>query len=603
MRFLSKTKLVVGYVVGVATLLYVFSLANQSLNKYVVDSDLVASEYRLSALFSNIKRLEKEVDVSHKRYLLISKNKYKKQYLRSKTNFLKELEKTKKISNPTISQKIATYKTLVGRKFYFLDKSIRERKYGLNESLQILLTGSAKEISLKTKDIYMELMNVLERQIAAKVLLAQERSGKTKFLLKKTGLIGLVLFGLCGMLLLFDISKRQQYEKALLVAESKALKASKFKSEFLANMSHEIRTPLNSILGMAEVLEETKLDLEQEQLVRTFKRAGDSLLRIVNDVLDLSKVESGELKLEEIRFCLSDLLYDVKTILQVRAEKKQIELLTESDFEKGTQLKGDSSRLQQVLINLAGNSIKFTDKGSVCIKVENDLGGIRFSVTDTGIGISEDRISAIFSPFQQAEVSTSRKYGGTGLGLSISQNLIHLMGGRINVKSEIGHGSCFYFTLPLERLSEKSSSEKTLNEPIQTDFQIEGLNILVADDVKDNQKVIHLFLKKYNPTLVFVEDGEKALETFKSNKFDLVLMDVQMPNMNGLEATQAIRAFEKSNGLLPTPVIALTAQAFKEDRERCYESGCDLHVVKPIKKKKLLDGIQDVLINKNKKAV
>jgi CheY-like chemotaxis protein len=381
-------------------------------------------------------------------------------------------------------------------------------------------------------------------------------------------------------------------------ARMEADKANRAKSEFLAKMSHEIRTPLNAVIGMADVLASSSLTPYQRQCVEVSQRNGIGLLHLINDILDLSKVESGKLELEAIAFDLREVIAGALEVVAANASGKGLWLRHSIAPGVPLRLIGDPNRLRQVIINLLGNSIKFTENGGLEVCVQPDLeepgrGRLRFAVRDTGIGIPEDKIDKIFESFSQVDSSTTRKYGGTGLGLTISKHLVELMQGRIWVKSEVNRGSTFFFTAHFG--VDADQSERGPTEPTTVasfgalEAAIGGLRILLADDSEDNRFLIVCYLRDTGATLEIAENGEMALQMFREKPYDVVLMDMEMPVMDGATATRAIRRWEEEQGVPPTPVYALTAHAFVDMVARGQEFGFTAMLTKPIRKAALLE--------------
>ncbi len=365
--------------------------------------------------------------------------------------------------------------------------------------------------------------------------------------------------------------------------------ASRSKTEFLASMSHEIRTPLNSIIGMAEVLNDTKLTEEQRDFVRIFRTAGESLLAIINDILDLSKIEAGQTESENIDFHLPSLLSSVASILSVRATERNVDISITIHPDVTEGLRGDPTRLRQILINLVGNGVKFTENGSVKIFVEKDSDmKLLFSVKDTGIGIPTDKQQLIFESFTQADSMTTRKYGGTGLGLTICQKLTRILGGEIGLSSAPGEGSTFFFTYPLNPALTNITPDNEETEPATQCELLKDAHILLVDDNEDNQNLLCLYLRNTPFTLETAENGRDAVELFKKTHFDIVFMDLEMPVMDGYEATRQFRKWEKTEKLVPTPIVALTAHAFIRFKKKCMAAGCNDYLTKPVRRNTLI---------------
>ncbi len=394
-----------------------------------------------------------------------------------------------------------------------------------------------------------------------------------------------------------DVTERKRVEAELLEAKAMAETANRAKSDFLASMSHEIRAPMNTIIGIADLLAKTPLSPEQNRYVQIFRRAGDNLLNLIDDILDLSKVEASQLELERIGFSLNDLVEKVREMVAVRAHEKGLTLVCEIAPTVPNERVGDPTRLRQVLLNLLGNAIKFTESGEVALRVTPDPdssvpGALRFRISDTGIGIPAEKLGTVFERFMQADSSTSRRYGGSGLGLTISKRLVGLMGGRIWVESAVGKGSVFSFAVPLE-ISAGATRRAAVPVGAGPARPLPPLHILLVEDSPDNTTITVAYLQETPYRVDIAENGAVGYEKFTAGHYDLVLMDRQMPVMDGLTATRAIREWEGANHRPPTPIIALTASALKGDKEKCMAAGCTAYLTKPIKQEVLLQAIKE----------
>jgi signal transduction histidine kinase/CheY-like chemotaxis protein len=390
-----------------------------------------------------------------------------------------------------------------------------------------------------------------------------------------------------------EILERNAVNAELLLAKEKAESAARLKSEFLANMSHEIRTPMNGVLGMTDLALATSLTREQSEYLQGAKTSAEALLRILDDILDVSKLEAGKMAIEAMDFDLRAMLQNTLRLFEIPARKNGLELLLSVEPDCPAWVRGDPVRLRQILVNLVGNAVKFTREGSIEVGVARASGdGLLFAVKDTGIGIARDKLDTIFEAFTQADGSHTRRFGGTGLGLTITRKLVGLMGGKVWVESEPGAGSRFYLELPLPEQGAPAPADQECNATAAP--ALLPLNVLVAEDNVVNQKVICSLLRLGGSVANLAANGAEAYRLFLDKPFDLVLMDVQMPEVDGLEATSMIRAEERRRNLRPIPIVALTAQTTPSEHEQCFAVGMDGIITKPVSRERLMRTIAEI---------
>lgn len=406
-----------------------------------------------------------------------------------------------------------------------------------------------------------------------------------------------------------EVAERQKKTEELRAARDVAESANRAKSEFLANMSHEMRTPLNSIIGGAEHLDSAGLNTNQQRCITMIRHAGDSLLVLINDLIDLSRIEAGQLEIISRDFNLQHTLEQVVQMVGQDAERKKLDFSLHSDPSMPQVVKGDQTRLQQVLVNLIANAVKFTESGgSVSVTTsslpdDNDQTPVTFVIRDTGIGIDPSKLEMIFESFSQADTSITRRFGGSGLGLAISRKLVEAMDGTMKVESVPGVGSCFSFTVPFSKTSSEledsniitAASTKQIVTTDIIDRQGMSRRVLLVDDSSENRELMRLLLHSLPLELHESVNGQEAIDLFSAHSYDLIFMDIQMPVMDGFTATRMIRRIEERSGRRKTIIIALTAHAYESDIQQCLDAGCDGHIAKPFKKRTLLECLSNHL--------
>jgi PAS domain S-box-containing protein len=394
-----------------------------------------------------------------------------------------------------------------------------------------------------------------------------------------------------------DISEKKDFQRQLIIAKNEAEEARRLQEQFLANMSHEIRTPMNGIVGMTNLLLETPLSTQQEQFANVIHRSADNLLVIIDDILDLSKIKAGKMTIEKIPFRLQDVTANVWALFEQRIIKKGLQFAVELDPRIPASMIGDPHRLNQVLINLVGNAVKFTEKGSIRISVQQiqqtspKTVNLRFTIADTGMGIAKDQLPHIFESFSQAAADITRKYGGTGLGLTICKNLLTMQGGDISVESEPGKGTCFSFHIAYGCESSRIADHQKTKSPQDHQAAFKGKHFLVVEDNPINQQLIEYVIRKAGAQVTVANHGGEAIDHLQANRYDLIIMDLQMPVMDGYETTKHLREMLK----LQTPVLAMTANALKGEQVRCLEAGMNGYMSKPFEFREFYSRVAELL--------
>jgi signal transduction histidine kinase/DNA-binding response OmpR family regulator len=478
------------------------------------------------------------------------------------------------------------------------------RKISADEAEQ--LNAEAQVVRRLTRQdmlIMGRIMEQLNRMRAEQQMIAKSRADqasqeteKTTRLVAVFSISTLVVFLLLLIFIFRDLSRTQKLQRNLRAEKARAEGLAKTKEDFLSNMSHEIRTPMGAIIGFTEQLASTPLNARQKSFVRNVSLSADHLLALINDVLDFSKLDSGKFSLERISFRLSDLIDEVATIFQPKAQAKGLRLFSEKSSDLPPVLLGDPLRLRQMLFNLVNNAIKFTEAGHVCIRAEAEVLSekeylIRLTVADTGIGIPPEQQGKIFVDFEQADTSTTRRYGGTGLGLSITKKLTELHGGRISLESEVGKGTEIILELPYLLGDARDLPLRDRSLPAQRDA-LRGLRALVADDEPYNRLLVETLFEKWGVEGDFVENGKQALDKLGEKTYDLILLDFQMPVMGGLEATRQIRKAKWGSGL---PIVGLTATSTPSDLQQSLDVGMNANLLKPFKEPELYQLLVDLL--------
>ena len=497
---------------------------------------------------------------------------------------LKQLENDNAITSSIselgrlVNSKIAFNKTVLDS-FSEKGKTVAEKL--INTQLGKRMTDSIHAICSKIDDIH-------QAKVTALIQEADNNGNKARILGTIIAIIAAIISFFTFAYVAYKVRQQQFLISKLNDSEKKVREAAQVKEKFMSNMSHEIRTPMNAILGFTNLLQRESLNTKAQEYVQTIQKSGDNLLTIVNDILDLSKIEAGMLRIETAPFSIRGLLHSVETMFRSKADEKQLKLTAKVDDGMPDTLEGDAVRLTQILVNLVGNAVKFTNAGNVSVLVQNnginkDMIDTGIVVRDTGIGIEREKLSAVFDRFQQAEDSVTRKYGGTGLGLSIVKDLVALQKGTIDAESEPGKGSVFTLNIPYKIASGQTETKKTTGESASGDPGFPNIHILIAEDNEINQSLLKNLFSYWNLRYELAQNGKEAIEKLEHGKFNLLLMDIQMPEVDGYTATRHIRNILHSD----IPIIAMTAHAMAGEREKCLSYGMNEYISKPIREEQL----------------
>ncbi len=595
MRLISKSRFVIHRKIGWLLVFLILSLIIVGYLIYATQRSLGETSSQINRTYDVISVLQRmnlftaESDDASYRYLQSGDASAARQILTSRRQLQESLDTLHYLTNKNrdLDSNIDHLAGLIGYKRQSED-SLLTNQATSRATLATPRTQATLSTRLATADNtlrdLLDKMTATERALLGKQIEFNDASNRRTAWLALIGRIaGSIVFIFILIKINTDISRRKKVQEQLEMAIREAEEAKQMQEQFLANMSHEIRTPMNGIKGMTDLLLSTPLSTKQHELAEVIKRSVNNLLVIVGDILDFSKIKAGKLNIEKITFSVTDVLNNATAIFEHRVKKKRLEIFTSIDPNIPQWLIGDPHRLNQVLINLLGNAIKFTDQGHIEVNVslrQETANGIilSFAVKDTGIGIPEASLPHIFDSFAQGSRDTSRLYGGTGLGLTICKQLVHLQGGGISVTSAIGKGACFEFHLPYG-ISDSAATDRNTAETTQ-DYSklLAGKRFLVAEDNEINQKLIDYVLRKAGGTVELFNNGADAIRHLQQDQvFDLIIMDIQMPEMDGYATTRYIRNDLK----LRTPIIAMTATAMKGEQLQCIESGMNEYMTKP----------------------
>ncbi len=596
-RFLMRHRLSIYVAAAMLLVLTIVFMSYRNTRASLEASHMVAHSHEVISALEKTMALVEAAETAQRRYV-ISGSRTDSVRARAERPLIRgALDSLRSVigDNPGQAARLGDLERAIDRKLRYIDKVIDLRdRQGFDAAREFVLTSEGVEAMRSVERIIDEMRAVEKGLLAGRTDLSEKEARRTMLVLAAAAVFDLLLVATIWTLLTRDLRRRNDLQRALAIARDAALNSADVRSQFLANMSHEIRTPLSAIIGMSRLLLDTKLDDDQRELAGTVHTSAEALLSIVNDILDISKMEAGKLLADAVDFDVRKTVESVVDLIAEKARQKRVEIGVLFDHELPAMLRGDAGRIRQVLTNLGTNAVNFTDSGGEVIlhlslvHADEKVVDVRFSVTDTGIGISKDVMSRLFQPFMQADSSTTRQYGGTGLGLAISKQLVEQMDGMISVDSAPGKGSTFSFTLPLLRAQ---------SEPSHASHDLDGLRVLVVDDNEMNRRVLLHNLAAWKMKSAEVSSGVQAVARLRqaaaSNEpFRVAIVDMFMPEMDGLTLARLIKSDPDISG---TGLIVLTSLAERPAASVLRETGIDSALTKPVKQSALFDAIADAV--------
>jgi signal transduction histidine kinase/CheY-like chemotaxis protein/uncharacterized protein YihD (DUF1040 family) len=578
------------FIAGTFLLIFIQFNSSKNIDSLISANEKLVNEFNVS---TELNELEKDIITveSKVRGIVTTKDSDYIEGLEKNINEVKiNLDKLQRISDDDSSILFIDQLDALVQQKLLLNRQILDSFHisGKTSAENLIATENEKKLT-DSIIVFVHKIDSTRKKHLASATASIDKSGK-KAQRFSTILIVFVLLSAAGLFwyIINIIRKQLMLIQQLNISEKKVKEAAELKERFMANMSHEIRTPMNAILGFTNLLQRKSIDSESKEYVQTIQRSGENLLTIINDILDLSKIEAGMMRIESAPFSIRGLVHSIETMFKGKAAEKQIRLLVFVDESLPDTLEGDATRLTQILVNLIGNALKFTSKGNIEIKVTDEgntenIVKTGIAITDTGIGIEKEKLQKVFERFQQAEDAVTRKYGGTGLGLSIVNDLVLLQNGSITVESEPGKGTSFKIIIPYTIAEDEVEKKQRIMHDATLPSAFENITVLVAEDNEINQSLIRHLFKEWQLRFDLVTNGREAVEMLQSKKYSLILMDIQMPEMDGYTATQEIRNLLKSD----TPIIAMTAHALAGEREKCLSYGMNEYISKPIREEQL----------------